>query len=278
MGRSLSRGIAVGVVVAAASLARAESPEGEYTLSVGGEAEIWQPDGFSESCEVVDGDELCFTIDASTDTAGGVTAAGTLTLSGSVTGELAIPLTGNVSGASAKSKFTLTGPIDGQLTDGVIVLDVTGSATFKCKEDPFDAALFQCKPKLKLCAYYLGEKIDCQGIKGKSGETTVSAIGGPWELGLVLATDVAGNVTGVATAELASGQVLDFSATGKYNAKSDTSKLDLVGVGSGAGSRLKLSKLALAGGGAGAGKLKMSPLAGQKGKAVLAAPVLSTMD
>jgi len=264
------RAFAVCLLVSVAAAVRAEPPAGNYAIPVGGSASIWQPGGTWDFCETEQDVELCFVITESTDVAGVVTGTGTFTFTGLVEGELVSPVTGQMSGSTEKSKVSLSGPLEGQLSQGAVVLDINGSVSFKCKEDPLDPALFDCKPKVKLCAYNGGKKVGCDRIGGKSGEANVAAIGGPWVLRLAaLATDSAGNVTGDAEVELATGQILAFTASGKYNAKSDSSKLTLLGAGPATSSRIKLSKLVLSGGGASAGKISFA-IAGQKGKAEIA--------
>jgi hypothetical protein len=269
LGWVFSRVLAACLLVSVAGSVRAEPPAGDYEIAVAGDAEIWQPGGSSEFCESEEGITLCFVVDSSTDVAGAVAGVATFTFTGLIEGELVAPVSGQVGGSTEKSNVSLSGPLEGGLVVLDIPVDVDGSVSLKCKEDSLDPALFQCKPKLKLCLFLGSDKLGCDQIGGESGDVEVSAVGGPWVLRLALVTDVSGNVTGDAEVELATGQMLAFTASGKYKSASDSSKLDLQGVGQAASSRIKLSKLVLSGGNASSGRISLK-IAGQKGKALIA--------
>ncbi len=263
---SLASVVVLGVGVAGS--VRAEPPAGDYETVVAGEAEIWQPGGAWEFCDTAEDVQVCLSVDGSTDTSGIVNAVGTFTFTGIAEGELVAPISGEMKGSTEKSKVALEGPLQGELTVTGIPVDIDGNIKLNCKENTLDPAFFDCKPKVKLCAYEAGKKLGCEKVGGKSGEASVPAVGGPWALRMALSTDASGNVTGDAEVELATGQILAFTASGKYKSKSDSSKLTLVGVGPAANSKLKLSKLVLSGGTTSAGKASFK-LAGQKGKAEL---------
>lgn len=268
MCRSLVYALATCLSFSLPTVSSAEPPSGEYDLSIGGEAEIWQPSGLSEYTEVVDGVEVSYAVDTVTDIAGGVTAVGTFTFLGAIDGQLAMALGGQVKGRTAKTKFKLTGSVEGEFFVEFVTVDVLGSASFKCDENPSDRATFLCTPRVKLCIYdqFDGKKLGCTTVKGQRGEQVLVAEGGESDLYMALETSPAGVISGTAEVQLATGEILEFIATGRYNARSDTSTIDIRGVGGAIASRIKLSKLALSGGTATAAKINLR-LAGQKGKA-----------
>lgn len=259
------------LAVLTARIAAAEVPSGSYAIDIGAEQSILVPANVeASSCETADDVTICLSGELATNGAGVITGSGLATFTGGIEGDLAIGFTGKVAGAATRPRVSLSLDLTGELTSDGVTLDVEASSRTKCGQDLL-AGGFACVGKMKLCAFYHGQRVGCE-----SGliNFEIEDDGGPWQLRLDLATDPAGVVSGTAEVELATGEIYAYGVTGKYNARSGTADLRLVGSGAALGSKLRLSKVSLLGGTATGGRLDFQ-VAGQKGKASLPAAAVS---
>jgi hypothetical protein len=268
IGVSLSLLCAVG-----AQTAFAAPPAGTYDVTVGGASELWLPDGPDQLCDTENGDTICVSTLSAADATGAVTGTGELDihfvdlLDANMPVTFAGQLGGSTKSPTAKLEAEGSAPAVLHGTDiGDIAGTLSGTTKVTCKNPFPHTAEFQCKGRLRLCFSALGI------TRCSSGPMfmTLAAVGGEWTLHLDLATDELGDVTGTASATLANEASADYSVTGKYNARTDQSKLAVVPLDPLAKDKLGLSKLvvdALVESGA----LKFK-VAGVKGAAIILPP------
>ncbi|HTO53583.1 MAG TPA: hypothetical protein VMR50_09370 [Myxococcota bacterium] len=214
------------------ALVRAAPPAGPYIYEIGGNGEIWYPDGEATFCDPESGGSICVNTSAATDGTGAVTGTGTVTVhisdsDGQIDGDLPMTITGNLGGTTKAPHPKLVAAISGSLTfqngGSELVVPFSGVSKYTCKDPLPHGALFECPGHLKLCGLFAGHK-SC--FNGKFG-MNVGAAGGPWTLSTNLSTDAGNLVTGTGSAKLANDAAQDYVASGKYNAASGLSKLTL---------------------------------------------------
>jgi hypothetical protein len=120
-------------------------------------------------------------------------------------------------------------------------------------------SLMACKGRMKFCG---GAKGIGHACAGSPFTAKIPMFGGDWTLALDLATDASNQVTGTAHATLTVDLQADFAVTGKYDPRSDTSSLELVGLAPAEKAKIALTHLAADGS---AGVLRFK-IAGQSGR------------
>jgi hypothetical protein len=246
--------------------------DGDYSLEIGGENEVWYPDGDDDLPIVEDGDTIdVVTTGAVTSATGGVTATGMFSLHfpGLIDMDLPIDFTGQTSGTTKKrkAKVAFAGSGSAVLHDdqlGDLTAPTTANGSLTCKHPSPHATEFECRGRVRMCFVdeMSGGRKFCDHLPMFA---MFNAAGGPWTLGLSVATDPDGRVTGSATTTLANGAAQSHSVTGKYNAKKDTSTLKVRTLELGSKDKVDASKLLES---LDAGKLTFK-IAGQTGKVTL---------
>lgn len=249
----------------AALPAAAAPPNGTSQIVISGPGQIFVPAGHIHS--FVQGSTLVgdFTLTGETDVAGDIAGAiggsGLLDVDGiAVATGVPITVSGKVSGRVDRPKAKITTAFEGELS----VLGFSGSGKGSLKlscahDDALGLEVLPCRGKIKFCGGARGVGHACAGAPFA---TSIPAAGGDWTLSLELATDASNRVTGDAVVELGNGTLADFTVTGKYSPKTDTSSLKLTGVGPAAKAKVALTRFAADGS---AGLLKFK-LAGQSGR------------
>lgn len=268
MPRILVRTGLVVALVAAPLWARAEPPSGSYAIDHPAAPAIVVPAESQEPlCESTEGFTFCISGDLSTDGSGSVSGDGLLEFTGEIEGVLAGAFSGKVIGAAGEPRLSLTMEFAGELWYQGEPFEAESTLRAKCVRDE-QAGGFVCSGQQKVCLSYLGRRLGCESAQGFF---VVEEQSGGWTLALELATDERGNVSGSATVELASGGVLQYAVSGRYDARRDSSSLRLAELGTARGSKLRLGSVVLTGGTATAGSLDYQ-IAGQKGRATLPLP------
>jgi hypothetical protein len=193
------------------------------------------------------------------------TGDGLVSLTGAAGGAVPVTVSGKMSGSPAKPRaqvnLLFAGPISLLGQDGVGSGGVKLGCTPPLVPDP-NAPQLDCSGRAHLCASARGVGHACASAPAT---VTIATVGGDWTIGLDLATDGTGNVTGTAHVTLVSTDTLDFQVSGKYSAKTDSSTLKFSGVGAAA----KSAKLSLKGWapdtGSGARGVLKFKIAGQTG-------------
>jgi hypothetical protein len=248
--------------------AGAEQPSGAYVIQVGGEHAIYLPTEVGgPACQTDGGVTACFSGAISADASGKVTGTAVAEFSGDVEGDLAATFSGRLSGSTADTKLRLAMHMTGEVSSGGALLDVKARGRWRCVEDTTLGG-FSCSGRLRRCMFDGGQRLGCESERSS---LHLREQGGLWAVYLELSTDAKGIVGGTATVFLSTGAVLDYELAGKYNARTDTAKLRLVGTGEAQGSELELSTLSLSNSTATAGELRYR-IAGQKGRTLLPAP------
>jgi hypothetical protein len=228
--------LVVSLLLCLAGAAGAAPPFGPYDYPIGGDGEIWYPSGDATFCEPDSppGDSCLDTI-TSTDGTGAVTGTGVwhAHIPGQADGDVPFTITGQLAGTTRVPRPKLVAQFDGDITLHMGVMDqlmtVTGTGKFTCSNPLPHAVTFECPGHAKLCGTALGKR-KCFGA-GRV-RIDVGAAGGPWTLSTNLMTDPnTGTITGTGGATLANTTSQDYVVTkGKYNARSDVSKMTLVPV------------------------------------------------
>jgi hypothetical protein len=234
---------------------RADAPNGPYVTQVGGDSEIWYPDGTSMSCDPEHPGEVCITDTTQTDGTGAVTGTGVLAIHipDQVDGDLSLVITGHLGGSTTKPKPKLTVEITGDLTYFVVddpnapgrVVHFVGSATWTCSNPSPHADIFECTDHMKLCGTE-GESPKQTCFRGASGvPVTVAAEGGPWVLETLLSTDTEGKgaITGTGVTTLFNEGTEGWVANGKWNAKTDQSSYKLTSTSPGTKDKITFSQV-----------------------------------
>src|SRR5262249_46889322 len=115
-------------------------PTGEYQVTVGGDSEIWLPDGTSHLCDTENGDEICVDTLSLTNAGGAITGTGEigLHLLGLLDANMPIEFDGQLGGStkSPSAKLEAEGSTDAVLqgTDvGDLKGTLTGTSKMTCK-------------------------------------------------------------------------------------------------------------------------------------------------
>lgn len=267
MARS-SLAVSVLVLAVASPLrAGAEPPSGSYTIDVPAEPGIVVPAQARESyCEILEDITICLSGEPATDGSGAIRGDAQLEFTGEVEGTLVGTFGGKVSGPAGDPRVAFTMEFAGELYSWWEnqTFDVQVTQRTRCIRDEI-AGGFYCQGPLRTCASFEGSRVGCGSVRAGFVVEEESAA---WQLGLELATDGSGVVTGTATVELETGSVFAYTVTGKYDARRDSSSLRLTGLGDASRSKLRLSSAVLSGGTATAGTLDYQ-ISGQKGRTIL---------
>lgn len=265
------------------ALARAEPPEGAYSLSIGGANGLALPVGETQpQCQFTPSGIVCVEkSDLATDTAGVVTGSATLTRPGNTELDLELALEGRVSGTTASPRvqlsFTATGTAMGPNNapppppgedppEERDTLGVTGDGRMSCRLTFPGSIRFLCVARARLCLLRDGVQLDCLRFPFRA---LLRAARTPLAVELELATDASNRVTGDAQVRLGEREPIACDASGKYVPRKDESTLRLECSDAAAGAQLRLDKAVLADGGVTSGRLVFK-VAGQKGKLVRA--------
>src|SRR5262245_10326765 len=260
MGLGVARVCVVAVLALCVASARAETPDGAYTIALDGDAALVVPTGDGELCaDDGTGGQLCVSTHVSTNGNGVVSG------NGHVTDELQqisvdLDLAGTVSGTTAKPKLVLAFVAAGSAGG----LDVGGKGKLKCSPSG-GGSVFDCQGKAKLCAFELGHKLGCEKVPFA---TQVAYARQPFELDLDLQTVLQSTVTGDANAQIGAITVASYAVKGKYTASADASTLVLKCTDDAVKSKVALNKVVLAAGAPTAGTAVFK-LMGQKGAVTL---------
>jgi len=256
------------VVALGATRARAEAPQGVYTLAVSGAGALRVPTDGAEACRTARGIEVCATIVVETNTIGGLVTPdpqqriGTLTLTGeALDGGLTLsrPL-GTLSGTTQKPKAAFTFRAGGSVTEQGQPLDAAGSGKLKCAPDPALADALACRGRMVLCAFAeTGAQLGCTALPVAS-QILLEEV--PFELAFDLATDDAGVVTGTVDVVIGETSLLPRAVRGRYDARTDT--VSFAASGFDAANKLTGKKVGFAEGAVHGGRI-VYKIAGQKG-------------
>lgn len=267
----VSRFASLSAVVLAFSIpfaAGAERPSGVYLIQVGGDHAIFLPTEVgSLACESDGGVTVCFGGSISADASGEVTGTALAEFSGDVAGDLAATFRGRVGGSTGDTRLSLAMSATGQVSSVGAMLDVEARGRWRCVDDTASRG-FRCSGRMRRCVFDGRHRLGCES---EPSNLNLADDGGPWLLYLELTTDAKGIVGGTAMVFLSTGLMVDYDLTGKYNSRTDTTRLRLVGAGRAQSSKLELSKLSLSNGAATAGELRYR-IAGQRGRTQLPAP------
>jgi hypothetical protein len=249
-------------------VAGAEPPSGSYLIPVGGEHALHLPGGVgSPTCETDAGVTVCFSGLLGADASGAVTGEAAAEYSGDVDGDLDAVFTGAMRGSAADTRLRLAMTLTGELSSDGVALEIESRGRWRCTPNQTSRG-FDCSGRVRRCVFDGERHLGCEA---EHSHLALGDSGGPWLLYLELATGANGGIGGTAAVILATGQVLDYALDGRYDARTDTAKLRLVGAGEAQGSELRLSKLSLADGAATGGELRYR-IAGQRGETQLPAP------
>jgi hypothetical protein len=256
-----------------AGLARAEAPTGEYAITIGGENALRVVSGGTEDCRTFRGIELCTVTNVETTVFGSMIETdtdpnaprgddGQVDIEGpDVSGELPLELNiGFLGGSTRRPNATLVFDVfGGRVIDHGLALAAQGPAVLKCKPAVDSALALACSGVVQL--RLLTAEVPPQRIADSrvpiSSRLTLAER--PFELELDLDTDADARVTGTAAVHFEEG-TLPRLVEGKYDARSDTATLALVGLDG----RMILKRVRFAGGTLHGGRLAHK-LAGQKG-------------
>jgi hypothetical protein len=261
--------LAVGLVcLFLATGARAETPDGAYSVDLGDGGNLAFPNGADEICEELDGTEGCITSDVATDANGAVNGSGTVVVTdpqGSL--DLVYEIGGQIGGTVAKPTAKLVLALDGTGEVGGLEIDVSGEGKVGCKLDPTDSSRLLCKAKVRMCGEAFGERF-C--------DRTTFPIALPLErvpltVALDLDTDARGAVTGTAQVLVDGAPAFGYTAKGKYKETTDLVNLKLTGSDPADKTKLALKGAELEFGYAMTGEAKFR-VAGQKGQSTVVAP------
>jgi hypothetical protein len=251
-----------------AASARAEMPAGEYTIPIGGVNGLAFPVGdVPEECLTEDGAEVCFSASADTDASGHVTGMGVITIDdGFNSADLDLALDGAVGGSTAKPKAALHVAVTG--TGFIAGMDVTfsGVGRVKCKIDRLDPDSLFCKGKAKVCVFDGGDRLGCEGLPFESSFPIERT---PFDIQVVVATDMRNVVTGTGDVLIEDAPAYSYVAKGKYKPTADTTNLKLTGTDPAVKTKIGMKKMVLEAGGATSGTIAFK-VAGQTGKVVIA--------
>ncbi|MEX2206632.1 MAG: hypothetical protein WEF50_10440 [Myxococcota bacterium] len=249
--------------------ARAEPPSGAYAIQMGGDHAIFLPTEVGgQACESGGGVTVCFAGAISANPSGDVTGSAIADFSGEVAGHLSATFSGRVGGSTGDTQLRLAMRATGQVSSGGALLDVEARGRWHCVDDTASRG-FTCSGRMKRCVFDGRHRLGCES---EPSNLILSDDGGPWLLYLELATDAKGIVGGSAMVFLSTGTAVAYDLAGKYNSRTDTARLRLVGAGGAHRSTLELSKLALADGAVTAGELRYR-IAGQRGSSLLPTPM-----
>ena len=259
---------------ALAALARAEAPQGEYTVSGADSGALSFPVGGPEECATVRGVEICTTVASTvksnvvgrigdTNTAESPPPPGSIVFDGpSLSGTLEIRALGGIlSGTTRKPKAVLELFADGNITDGAAAVKAVARGRVRCKVDPATPASLVCRGRAALST----SSINNQPIAVVLIPLALrfDLVAEPFDLELSLATDDEGAITGTADVAFASDATLPRHVVGRYDAARDVATLELIGFDTALGSKLTLKDAHFAGGAATGGKLDFK-IAGEK--------------
>lgn len=268
------------VLLASASGASADPPATLDGIAVNDcSATIFDISG-TYTDESLGGDEIGLDVNftVAVDANGGLTGSGLLSDSSGeeFEGVIAFTVTGKLkgNGLARSAKLILSG--EGTITiDGVSVftrIKIVENATL-------DPCTLLTTGKVTARAAFPGAGIRPIAITESFSEEPLDTpvgrepLTGAWRLGLDLATDLAAsrlNISGNAMVAIDDnpGRVLDLDATGKYNAKKDSSNVKALGAGDAFGAKLAVRTLMVDGGTATAALIKYKAL-GQRGQVVI---------
>lgn len=251
----------------------AEPPQGEFSVTVGGAAQLRLLDGETgPDCDNGLPTEICTSSSMHTDAAGDVTGTQTLVSEGTSDGTIIFVFNGTAKAQPGIAKSKLLFTPEGTLTTNGLVETASGQGKAFCRDDITTGDSFICDAKVRLCLESIFG-LECNRFFTSMIFAEQQA---PWDLDLVLATDERGAITGSAVATLGNGVVIDFTVTGKYNAKKDESALSVKGLGAGIKSKVKVKRLAVNEEGVlVAGRLKFK-IAGQVGAFEISPPAPAT--
>ena len=247
---------AMGVSLAWAPRAAAETPSGGYTIPINGESGLVVPTGQGEVCQ----GGVCVSTDVTTDAVGIVSGSGNVSIDAGATADIDLALAGRVSGTTAKPKLALAFVASGQANGA----SVEGKGKLKCVLGNVAGEL-DCTGKARLCAFQLGHKLGCEKLPFA---TQVAFARQPFELDLDLQTVLMGTVTGEAGARIGAITVASYFVKGKYKPGTDASNLVLKSSDPAQKTKVALKKVVLAAGAPTAGTAVFK-LMGQKGKVAL---------
>lgn len=256
------------LVALAASGARAEAPQGVYTLAVSGAGALRVPSDGAEGCRSARGIEVCTRIVVETNTLGGLVTPdllqriGTMTLTGeAIDGGLTLSRpVGTLSGTTQKPKAALSFRAGGSVTEQGQPLDAGGLGKLKCAPDPTTADALACRGRVVLCAYAeTGAQLGCTALRVAS-QILLQEV--PFGLEFDLATDDAGVVTGTVGVVFGESTVLPRALKGRYDARTDS--VSFVASGFDAANKLTGKKVGFTEGAVHGGRI-VYKIAGQKG-------------
>jgi hypothetical protein len=231
--------VAGAVLIFTSRAAYADMADGSYTNDFSGVVPVWDISGVYPSGDL-GGIDLYFSV--SEDPSGKFTGGGDFDydtgygdIGGNITASGTVKNSGTVTRVTMKLLLSGSGNIDG---DDVVF---TASATYNSEIDSADSELIGSgSAKITVKDLDTGKKKSESGSLGKdlTMELPASAIG-DWNLTLNLTTNKT-KYTGTATVVTSTGATADYTATGSYTAKKDTSKITLKGTGLSKGSSLSL--------------------------------------
>ena len=245
-------GLAAILALGGAAAASADAPSGTYQIALSGAQQVWGSidTTFTPELAMLGGTvstDVIFT--ATVDADGTLDGFVTENLAGAQAGELLpSPLTGRVTGGDAfatgvKLKFHATG-LTNQPLDPTS-LDVAVNGTLGGTVD--DEGMLVATVRQRACFERLSFP------KTRQCENDQAEIAAPvelvdWTLTINVMPDAKNRLSGSASAMLGDGTVYDFTVTGKYSAKKDTSKLTLKPANADArGARISLTNLTVTG-------------------------------
>jgi len=266
---------AAGAIAALACLASrsasAAPPAGHVDLTITTPNQIFELDDhlhipFSGSQVAI-----TFEVTVFSDALGAVqgTGDGIVAVTGAAGGAMPVTPGGRMSGTPLRPRAQVALPFGGPIA--LLGVIGTGGGTLKLSCLPSETlglAAFDCSGRARFCAAAKGVGRACASAPTT---VTIATVGGDWTIGLELATDDGGAVTGSAHVTLASTDMLDFEVSGKYSAKTDSSALKFTGIGDAAKAKLSLKGFAPDTGSGGRGLLKFK-IAGQTGSVDLSVP------
>lgn len=256
-----------------ATSARAEAPEGAYTIPFSDGAGLAVPSGGSEACATARGIETCLALPLETGVFGTMVSPedpNTLQLSiasPDVSSNLVVTrAVGLLSGTHRRPTAIVELGAQGTITEGTITSSARASSLLRCKLDPELADTLLCRGKLGLCVFNVGG--DLLGCTTLPLATRLALVERTFDLELELATDADGVVTGSAFVRFGEDEGFPRGVTGKYDPRSDTASLKLEAFDNALGSKLVLKRVRFVAGGASGGRI-VYRLAGQKGSVEL---------
>jgi hypothetical protein len=258
-------------LLVSAPIARAEAPNGAYTIVADGESGLLVVEGGVEICVLIKGVEICTSTDLHTNALGGMKGVAGPANDGQIdftsptlSADLPLELVaGTVFGAARKPQAAmLLSVVGGTVTENGSERVAGGLAGLRCKQDKNVVTAMFCLGRLDLSSFAdSGELISRTVLQIATALTLVER---PFALDLELETSEKGIVTGTAGVVFEEpAATLPRLVIGKYDAKSDTVNLKVDGFDFGI-AKMVMKRVTFADGTATGGRI-LYRISGQKG-------------